>query len=114
MPKADLVIEVGIVERLRAFHDHIEGTAGMCDTGLEAADTIEAQAAEIERLRQFVITFAAPYAVQYAANLGLPRDHLLSLHYDVLKECGARMVNFIRHPDHSDIAALDRAGERAE
>ena len=52
--------------------------------------------AEIADLKQTVIAFAGPWAVQYAEQCGLPRDHIHAHHYDILKRCGARMVDFIR------------------
>lgn len=53
-------------------------------------------AAEIERLRGLVVTFCAPFAAEHAAMHGLPKGHLHPVHYDILKECGARMAGFTR------------------
>ena len=53
-------------------------------------------AKEIERLREIVVSFCAPWAVTYAKDAGLPNGHIYPTHYDILKECGARMVSFTR------------------
>lgn len=57
---------------------------------------IHEQAREIEDLRSSVIAFGAPWAVQYAKDLGLPAWHLHPHHYDILARCGARMDDFVR------------------
>jgi len=44
---------------------------------------------ENEVLKDSVIAFLAPHAVQYAKDHGL--DGLHPAHYDLLKKCGARM-----------------------
>jgi hypothetical protein len=49
---------------------------------------------EIKDLKSWVITFLAPYAVQYSDAHGL--DGLYPTHYDMLEKCGARMVEFTR------------------
>lgn len=68
----------------------------------QAADRIEALTraqplgGEVADLKQSVIAFAAPWAVQYAQDHGLPNNHLHPEHYDLLERCGARMVDFTR------------------
>lgn len=51
---------------------------------------------EIADLKQSVIAFCAPWAVTYARDFGLPKDHLHPVHYDILAKCGARMDAFTR------------------
>lgn len=60
------------------------------------ADLLEAQAREIEGLKQDVIAFCGPWGTTYAREFGLPKDHLHPTHYDILERCGARMVDFTR------------------
>lgn len=57
---------------------------------------IEALEAENADLKSSVIAFCAPWAVAYARDHGLPEGHLSPGHYDLLKACGARMVDFTR------------------
>lgn len=62
--------------------------------------TLLARVAALEEenadLKENVIAFAAPHAVIYARDFGLPEGHLNSQHYDLLERCGARMVDFTR------------------
>lgn len=51
---------------------------------------------EIDDLRTSVIAFGGPWAVKYAEEWGLPPKHLDPRHYDILKNAGARMDDFIR------------------
>lgn len=55
---------------------------------------IDARDAEIEDLKSWVVTFLAPYAVNYSTDHGI--DGLYPTHYDMLARCGARMVDFKR------------------
>lgn len=57
----------------------------------------------VEELRHTVIAFAGPFAVRYSDLHGLGKDTLHPQHYDLLKDCGARMFDFIR----ADLAAPD-------
>lgn len=52
--------------------------------------------AEIRDLKMSVVAFAAPSMVLWARDMGLPDNHLHPEHYDLLKRCGARMVEFKR------------------
>ncbi len=52
--------------------------------------------AELRELRETVIAFTAPHAVQYARDFGLPEGHLHPTHYDILAKAGARMDDFTR------------------
>jgi len=52
-------------------------------------------------LKSTVVAFAGPHAVEVAKFHKLPKNHLLSNHYDLLKRCGGRMVDFVRSDDHS-------------
>jgi len=52
--------------------------------------------AEIADLKQAVIAFGAPWAVEYAKAHELPKGHLHPEHYDLLERCGARMTDFFR------------------
>jgi hypothetical protein len=52
--------------------------------------------AEIRDLKMSVVAFAAPSMVQWARDMDLPDNHLHPEHYDLLKRCGARMVDFKR------------------
>ena len=63
-----------------------------------AAAHERATAAERERdaLRETVIAFAGPHAVNYAKDFDLPDGHLHPAHYDILARCGARMDDFTR------------------
>ena len=49
---------------------------------------------EVADLKSWVITFLAPFAVEYSNAHGL--DGLYPTHYDMLERCGARMVDFKR------------------
>lgn len=65
--------------------------------GFEPLDVIRARLeAENAELKQDVITFARPWAAQWAKGFGLPEGHLHPTHYDVLEKCGARMDGFTR------------------
>jgi len=96
------------VERLAewaAQHD-------MRATGDKVAATLRALAAERDAMRaeladanNTIVTFAAPHAVRYAKEFGLPKGHLHPVHYDILARAGARMDSFIR-------AALDALQEK--
>lgn len=52
----------------------------------------------IAHLRAQVIAFAGPHAVRYAEEFGLAKGELHPQHYDLLKDCGARMDDFRRAP----------------
>lgn len=52
--------------------------------------------AENADLKEAVIAFAVPWAVQWGKEHGLPAGHLHADHYDLLERCGARMVSFTR------------------
>ena len=73
---------------------------------VEAADLLEAQEKEIERLKADVIAFGALWATQYARSLGLPEGHLHPKHYDLLQKAGARMKSFVR-ADEAAIRKLE-------
>jgi len=75
----------------------VAALCGMVHRTVEGSvSEIEMLRAEIADLKQTVIAFAGPWAVQYADQQGLPRDHLHAYHYDLLERCGARMANFTR------------------
>lgn len=59
-------------------------------------ERIERLSAESADLKQAVIAFAAPWAVQYAKDFDLPAGSLHPEHYDLLAKCGARMDSFTR------------------
>jgi hypothetical protein len=78
---------------------------GECTRDL--ADTLRALAAENAALRaeladanHTIAAYVAIQAVRDAEAWGLPKDHLLPHHYDILQKAGARMDSFTR-------AALD-------
>jgi hypothetical protein len=50
---------------------------------------------EIARLKGWVVAFGAPWAARYGEDHFGP-GHMAPEHYDILKECGARMDSFIR------------------
>lgn len=54
---------------------------------------------ENAELKMTVIAFCGPWAVEQARAGGLTDGHLRAHHYDLLKDCGARMVDFVRHPE---------------
>lgn len=56
---------------------------------------------ENAELKSTVVAFAGPHAVEVAKFHGLPKNHLLSNHYDLLAKCGGRMVDFVRSEEHS-------------
>ena len=60
------------------------------------AEGVERLRAEIGDLKSSVVAFAAPWAVTYARDMGLPDLHLHPTHYDILAKCGARMDDFTR------------------
>ena len=60
------------------------------------ADEIARLRAEIADLKTSVIAFCGPWAVQFAKERGLPKNHLYPTHYDILAQCGARMDDFTR------------------
>lgn len=47
-------------------------------------------------LKEYVVAFGAPWAVQYSRDFGLPEGHLHPRHYDILERCGARLDDFVR------------------
>lgn len=61
-------------------------------------DEMQRLRAENAELKQTVIAFLGPYAVEHAAGIGLPPGTIRSFHYDCLAECGARMDDFTREP----------------
>lgn len=97
-----------IKERLRRSADDAERGAVWSEPLLwrEAADLIEAQEKEIERLTADVIAFGALWATQHARSLGLPEGHLHPKHYDLLQKAGARMKSFVR-ADEAAIRKLE-------
>jgi hypothetical protein len=78
-------------------HMHPQFRLGHAAAKEEAAGEIGKLRAEILELKETVIAFAGPWAVQYARDRGLPRGHLFATHYDILKNAGARMASFVRH-----------------
>ena len=90
------------VERLAKFHDasaklyNDPEESGLLACAVTTAATLRAQAAEIERLRSDLIAFCGPWAATYARDHGLPDRHLHPTHYDILKNAGARMDDFVR------------------
>lgn len=62
----------------------------------EALARAERAEAENADLKQSVISFCAPWAVDYAKRIGLPDGHMHPTHYDILAKCGARMDAFTR------------------
>lgn len=59
-----------------------------------SADALSARDSELEALRQSVLTFAAPWAAQYGQDRGWSEGELHPDHYELLKQCGARMDDF--------------------
>lgn len=59
-------------------------------------DPVRCMRGQIEDLRTSVIAFGGPWAVKHAERSGLPRGHLLPVHYDCLSRAGARMDDFTR------------------
>lgn len=73
-----------------------EDAARAHDLALE----VERLRAENADLKTSVTAFCAPWAAQIAKDHGLPDGHLFAGHYDILKNAGARMVDFTRYdPD---------------
>lgn len=68
----------------------------LLQAALTAVRQRDAMAAEIKDLRESVIAFGAPWAVEYARDHGLPPGHLAPTHYDILARAGARMDSFTR------------------
>ena len=60
------------------------------------AAALPALHARIAELKQSVTAFCGPHAVNYAREHGLPDRHLHPTHYDLLRDCGARMDDFVR------------------
>lgn len=60
------------------------------------APTSEETQTQIAELKQTVIAFCGPWAASYARERGLPDRHLYHTHYDILKDCGARVDDFVR------------------
>jgi hypothetical protein len=87
--------------RLRASYRRMAEAAR---TAPQPEGEVERLRAEVADLKTSVIAFAGPFAVKYAADLGLPDGHLHSTHYDILAAAGGRMDNFTR-------AALSPADE---
>jgi|KBSMisStaDraftv2_1062788.scaffolds.fasta_scaffold01831_14 hypothetical protein len=52
--------------------------------------------AEIADLKVSVVAFCGPWAAQYGKDAGWPTGHLHPAHYDLLEQCGARMIDFTR------------------
>lgn len=50
----------------------------------------------VAELKEYVVAFGGPWAVQYSRDFGLPAGHLHPTHYDILEKCGARMNDFTR------------------
>lgn len=80
---------------------HYVGRTGMRIAELEfKLAASEARCAALRRenadLKTSVIAFGAPYMVEFAKLMGLPRYHLYPNHYDILKDAGARMDDFTR------------------
>lgn len=63
----------------------------------EAAACIREMVEELADARRSVCAFGAPWAVEYARNMGFPDGTLHATHYDILEKAGARMVEFTRH-----------------
>lgn len=63
----------------------------------EAAACIRELVEELAGARRSVCAFGAPWAVEYARNMGFPDGALHATHYDILEKSGARMVEFTRH-----------------
>ena len=89
----------------KALADELEGLgevefdADFYALGEYALDNLPAILSALRRagdLQQTVIAFCGPWAVAYARDFGLPDGHLHPTHYDILEQCGARMVNFTR------------------
>ena len=71
----------------------------MTDDSAEVARLREENARlreENGELKISVVAFGAPWAVRYAADIGLPYGALHPGHYDLLARCGARMDAFKR------------------
>ena len=81
----------------------VSGENGMSDTMLFIDSMREEMCrlrAENADLKASVIAFLGPYAVQYSKLHEL--DGLHPTHYDILKKCGARMVDFKRAAPQSE------------
>ncbi len=67
-----------------------------CQEGwLETANkTIADKDAEIARLKNLVISYGAPWADSYARQNNLPEGYLYEVHFNILKDCGARMDDY--------------------
>lgn len=63
------------------------------------AELLENVASVIEDMSSSVVAFAAPWAVEYARQRGLPPGQLHPTHYDILAKAGARMDDFTRAPE---------------
>ncbi len=79
---------------LTAIEETIAGEAEVRRNHLALIGRLQAENAD---LKQSVIAFCAPWAVQYARDHELPSGNLWSVHYDILARCGARMDDFTRH-----------------
>lgn len=96
-----------LTERLEEMAAWIEEcSAGVYGSAEDDINVLRNAAKEIRDLKQTVLAFAAPHAVQHARDFGLPEGHLHPQHYDLLKRCGARMVAFTRH----EAADVSRGG----
>lgn len=58
---------------------------------------IKRMEAEIRELKELVVVFCAPHAVQHGHDMAWPSGHIHPTHYDILARVGARMTDFVRH-----------------
>lgn len=83
----------GCDETISAIQSHCEPLA-------HELSRLQARVKELEiensDLKTSVVAFAGPWAAVYATLHGLGKNELHPVHYDLLKKCGARMVEFRR------------------
>lgn len=63
---------------------------------------IDALRAQTKDLKLSVVAFCGPWAVAHAQAAGLPSGHLHPRHFDILRDAGARMDDFVRAAEAQD------------
>lgn len=82
-------------EKLLILIRNAEGRGRRSATA-ELARQSAAKDAEIAEMRETIVAFAGPWAVQHAREHDLPKGHLHPTHYDILSKAGGRMDDFTR------------------
>lgn len=79
--------------------------------GEAPTDTICRLLEQVEDLKCSVVAFGAIHAVRHAEMHQLPPGHIYAVHYDILKNAGARMDDFARYDPPKPQPQEDRAAE---